>query len=210
MQNRLSSLLVKNTKAAFWASALVFADIAVALAAKQAHGEEASSGGLPQLDPSTYPSQIFWLIIAFALLYFFFSAKTLPEVSSVLENRKDRIANDLSTADQLKNEIDDAQAKYEGSLGDARTKAAKALADTNAKIADKAFKENEKFRAEADKQMAALEKEIDKAKTEALDDMNAIVAEVSKEAAQKIVGIKNLDIKKAQTVVKALNQKKAA
>lgn len=211
MQNRLSKLLVNSPKAAYGAFALVLADISVGLAATtEMAGDEASSGGLPQLDPSTYPSQIFWLIIAFALLYYFFSSKTLPEVSSVLENRKDRIANDLSTADQLKQEIDSAQSTYENSLRGARDEATKVLAATNAKNAEKAAKEAEKFRAKADKDIAAIEQDINKAKADAMDDMNVIVAEVSKEAAQKIVGLKDLDIKKAQTVVKALNRKKAA
>ena len=200
-------------KTGFFSLGLLLTDIQLVLAEPASHGyddhHEASSGGLPQLDPSTYPSQIFWLIVAFILLYMFFSSKTLPEMSTVMENRKDRISNDLNTAEQLKNDIEAAQKNYEASLTGARDKAAKTLADTNAKIAEKAAKENDAFRETADKEIAALEKEITKAKKDAMNDMNAIVAEVSQEAAEKIVGLK-LDIKKAQTVVKALNQKKAA
>ena len=214
MKNRLGIRNMRNIiKTGFFSLGLLLTDIQLVLAEPASHGyddhHEASSGGLPQLDPSTYPSQIFWLIVAFILLYMFFSSKTLPEMSTVMENRKDRISNDLNTAEQLKNDIEAAQKNYEASLTGARDKAAKTLADTNAKIAEKAAKENDAFRETADKEIAALEKEITKAKKDAMNDMNAIVAEVSQEAAEKIVGLK-LDIKKAQTVVKALNQKKAA
>jgi F-type H+-transporting ATPase subunit b len=214
MKNRLGIRNMRHIiKTGFFSLGLLLTDIQLVLAEPASHGyddhHEASSGGLPQLDPSTYPSQIFWLIVAFILLYMFFSSKTLPEMSTVMENRKDRISNDLNTAEQLKNDIEAAQKNYEASLTGARDKAAKTLADTNAKIAEKAAKENDAFRETADKEIAALEKEITKAKKDAMNDMNAIVAEVSQEAAEKIVGLK-LDIKKAQTVVKALNQKKAA
>lgn len=224
MQNRLSIRGMRTVlNAAFVGFGLTYLQLNSALAESAGHMDKheatshaadaahhgESSGGLPQLDPSTYPSQIFWLVIAFVLLYFFFSSKTLPEVSSVLEKRKDRISNDLGTAEQLKEEIEEAQTTYEDSLSGARDKAAKTLADTNAKIAEKAAKETEKLNDKAVKEINALESEIQKAKQAAMDDISSVVAEVSHEAAQKIVGMK-LDPKKAQTVVKALNEKKAA
>lgn len=179
--------------------------------ANELHGSahEEGSAGLPQLDPSTYPSQLFWLAVAFILLYIFFSKKTLPEVSSVVENRKNHIRNDLETAEQLKKEVEEAQHSYEKSLSGARSKATKAMEDANAKAADKQTKEIEAFKAKADQKISDIAASMEKARDKAMKDMDAIVAEVSKDAAQKIVGI-DLDIKKAQTVVKALNSKKAA
>lgn len=215
MQNRTVTGNMKNAfNLGFLSLGLLFLDVQHVLAAKSSHGGEnhqdaGSSGGLPQLDPTTYPSQIFWLIIAFGLLYIFFSSRTLPEVSSVLENRKDRISNDLNMAEQLKTDIETAQQTYEDSLKGARNKATKTLADANVKITEKATLKSDEFRTQAEKDIAALEKDIEKAKIDAMDDMNEIVAEVSQEAAEKIVGLK-LDIKKAHTVVKALNQKQAA
>ncbi len=223
MQNRLGVRHMKSAiNVAILGIAVFFMNMQNALAETSdhaAHAEdlhavadghhEAASSGLPQLDPSTYPSQIFWLVISFVLLYIYFSSKTLPEMSSVLEDRQDRITNDLTTAEELKNEIETAQITYEKSLGNARDKATQTLTDTGLKIAEKASQESDKFGDMAEKEITALEKEIEKAKGEAMESINSIVAEVSHEAAQKIVGLK-LDLKKAQTVVKALNQKKAA
>ena len=58
-------------------------------------------GGLPQLDALTFPSQIFWLIVCFATLYYLLSKRALPRVGDILEARQERIAADLDRAAQL-------------------------------------------------------------------------------------------------------------
>lgn len=165
---------------------------------------DAGGGGLPQLDVSTYPSQLFWLAIAFALMYFIFSRKSLPEISSVLENRQQHIESDLSHADSLKKDAEKAQLAYESSLVEARAKAHEAMHDAQETIQAKADKQSEEFRARVEQDIQALERSLQKAKEAAMDDMNTIAAEVASEAAKKIVGI-NPDIEQAKTVVKSLN-----
>src|SRR5690606_28063422 len=56
-----------------------------------------TGGGLPQLDVSTFPSQLFWLFVSFGIMYMIFSRRTLPEISGVLENRQSHIQGDLET-----------------------------------------------------------------------------------------------------------------
>ncbi|MEX0645816.1 MAG: hypothetical protein WD076_10925, partial [Parvularculaceae bacterium] len=60
-------------------------------AAAEAHGESAS-GGLPQLDLSTWPSQLFWLAIFFSGLYWLMASYFLPRIGGTIEDRRDRIA----------------------------------------------------------------------------------------------------------------------
>ncbi len=176
----------------------------VALAADAHEKHEKSAAGLPQFDPSTFPSQIFWLFVTFAILYLFFSRKTLPEISSTIENRRSQIENDLITAEQLRAEAEAAQRTYEEGLENARTEATKALSDVQEKMKAKAEKQAEQFRQKTEKESLALEKNLEKAKKAAMDDMNTIAAEVASAAAEKIVGI-NPDIEQAKTVVKAIN-----
>ena len=54
-----------------------------------------SSGGLPQLDITTWPSQLFWLVVTFVIGYFLISLLVAPSISSVLENRSNKISDDL-------------------------------------------------------------------------------------------------------------------
>lgn len=166
------------------------------------HGE--SSAGLPQLDVSTYPSQLFWLAVTFGILYFIFSKKSLPEISNVLENRQQHIQSDLATAENLRNDAEKAQEAYEASLDAARAESAKALNEANARIKEKAEKQNDAFRKKSEADIHELEKRLNEAKEEAMDDMNTIAAEVASAAAEKIVGI-NPDIEHAKTVVRSLS-----
>ncbi|WP_341760483.1 F0F1 ATP synthase subunit B [Candidatus Endowatersipora endosymbiont of Watersipora subatra] len=74
----------------------------------------------PPFDSSTFPSQLLWLLITFSLFYYLMSKVALPRISSILEMRGDRIAEDLDAAHRFKTESDDALAAYEQELSDAR------------------------------------------------------------------------------------------
>ena len=61
---------------------------------------ETTKTGLPQLDPSVIPSQLFWLVVSFLVLYLFFSRVFIPKISSVIEGRKSIVANNLDLAER--------------------------------------------------------------------------------------------------------------
>ena len=91
-------------------------------AAEAAHGE-AASAGLPQLDPTWWPSQLFWLAITFGVLYWLMAGKFLPAIGGAIEERRDRIADDLDQASDFKREAEEAEDAYNQSLADAKAKA---------------------------------------------------------------------------------------
>ena len=64
----------------------------------------ASGPKLPQLDIVTYSSQIFWLAISFIVLYFLVAKIAMPRIAEVLEERQERIEDDLDKAETLKKE----------------------------------------------------------------------------------------------------------
>lgn len=163
-----------------------------------------TGGGLPQLDTSTFPSQLFWLFVSFGIMYMIFSRRTLPEISGVLENRQNHIQGDLETAERLKGDAQKAQQTYEASLQNARDAASKALNDAQDAVKAKADKQAEAFREKLEQEVREMEKRLAGAKQSAMDDMNTIAAEIASEAAKRIVGI-NPDIEQAKTVVKSLN-----
>lgn len=173
------------------------------------HGAQAgehggSSAGLPQLDVSTFPSQLFWLLVSFALLYAIFSKKTLPEISGVIENRQNYIEKDIASAEKMKSEAEEVQKAYEASLGKAREEATRVLADMQDEIRAKADQQSADFRGKAEAEIRALEKSLNKAKQGSMEEMHTIAAELATEAARKIVGIAT-DIEQAKTVIKAIN-----
>lgn len=206
-------------------SALVVAYSPVALAASGGHHDaesavehavdamehhaEHASGGLPQFNPESFTSQIFWLVIAFAILYLFFSKRTLPDISNIIANRQEHIQSDLDMAEELRAEAEEVHQAYEEALSDARNKASEHFVKAEEKIKAKTAKEMETFQERALADIKKTEDSIEKAKEAALEDLNSIAAQIASDAAAKIVGI-SPDIKQAKTVVESLNKKRAA
>ena len=146
-----------------------------ALAEEAAHavGEAAHSegGGLPQMDVSTFPSQIFWLAVTFGLLYWVMSSLVLPRLGAAIEERRDRIADDLDRAADSKRQAEEAEAAYNRALADARAKAQAIAGET---------------RDEVNAEIGVLQKDAEKtlaAKTEAAE---ARIAEMKTTATAKV------------------------
>lgn len=182
---------------------------ALAEAAGGHHGEASSGGGMPQMDVSTYASQLFWLAVTFLVLFVIFSKKTLPDISGVLEKRETLIRNDVEGAETMRREAEAAKEAYEQLMGDSRAQSSRLMADAAEAAKKHAEQELENFRARAAKDIAALESALAQVKADAMDDMHNIVAEVASEAASRIVGIKP-DLKQAQTVVQSIKNREAA
>ena len=75
---------------------------------------------MPQIEVSTFASQIFWLILCFATLYYLLSRKALPRVSEILEARQDRIAADLDHAQRLRRDAEKTLQTYEQAMAKAQ------------------------------------------------------------------------------------------
>lgn len=164
--------------------------------------------GLPQLDFTTFAPQIFWLFIAFIILYVFFAKKTLPEIGSAVENRRDKIEGDLDNAQDLKEQAEKVQGEYEAALKEARAKATETFKSVEDDIKAKSNDTLEAFKLRAAKLTQETEAELDKAKDNAMADTQSIAAEIASIAAEKIVGIPT-DIKQAETLVKNIGRKAA-
>ncbi|MCB1529776.1 MAG: hypothetical protein H6853_06780 [Rhodospirillales bacterium] len=175
------------------------------MAAESAH---AASGGLPQFDPTWFPSQIFWLAVCFGVLYLFFSKKTLPEISGVIENRRNHIQSDLDMAEKLTGETENVQRTYEKNLDKARSDASKAVLDVENGIKAEMASRQEAFRKRSESDVRSAETRIEKAKAEAMDEMNEIAAQAAREAVKKIIG-QEIDAGKAKSVVTSLVKDRA-
>lgn len=62
---------------------------------------------MPQLDFTTYSSQIFWFLICFSILYFFLSKIILPRIGEIIKNRQDLIEENITKSEKLQKEIDE-------------------------------------------------------------------------------------------------------
>ncbi|MEO1040061.1 MAG: F0F1 ATP synthase subunit B [Pseudomonadota bacterium] len=149
----------------------------------------AAEVAFPPFDPTYYASQLFWFAICFAVLYFLLSRVVLPRIGSVIEERRDRVADDLDAAAQLKLQADETTAAYEKSLADARGKAqalaAEARADADAAIAQESAALNVQLEAK----QADAEKRIAEARDKALTEVSTIAASAAAAVADQLAGL---------------------
>lgn len=149
---------------------------------------EASAVGLPQLDLSTWTSQIFWLVITFAILYFALSRFILPNLRDTLANRSDRIADDLDSASRMKLEAEEAGKAYEQSLRDARAKASNVAESTRQSLDAEIQAELDAADADAERESEIAEKRIREIKTSALSNIDAVAADVAGTLVSELTG----------------------
>ena len=102
---------------------------------------------MPQFDPSTFASQIFWLVVTFALVLAVASRIALPRVSEVLDNRRTRVDSDLSRARALTEEAEQVLAAYEEELATARGNAKQALNEAASEAAKASDARNDEMSA---------------------------------------------------------------
>lgn len=156
----------------------------------QAHGGEHASGGFPPFKTETFPSQILWLVISFGVLYVLLSRIALPRIATVLEDRRDRIADDLDQAAQLKRQADEAIAVYEKALTEARAKAHAIAQETR----DHLHAEVEKTRHGLETKLAAkisdAEAQIKATKEAALKNVRLVAVEVAGAVVAELLGDK--------------------
>ena len=94
----------------------------------------AESGGMPQLNPEFWISQIFWLIITFGVLFIVLTKVILPKISDNLETRKSQILENIETADKQKEESQKKIDEYEKIILDSKIKAKNYFNEAREKI----------------------------------------------------------------------------
>ena len=169
-------------------------------------GGEAASGGLPQLDPSTYPSQVFWLIIAVVLLYWLLAKRALPRVADILETRQDRIAADLDRAQSLRQEAEEAMAQHEKLVADAQARARAELDAANERVQADAARQEAELERSLQRQLAEAEQRIAAAREDALKALEEVARDASREAVGRLVGVDISSEEAARAVADARKQ----
>ena len=151
---------------------------------------EGGHGGFPPMDAHTFPSQIFWLVIFFGLLYLLMSKVALPKMAAVLDKRHKAIEGDLAKASALKHETEAAIQHYEKSLADARAKAQGIATETRSKIADEIEAERSALEKTLSSKLAEADSRISATKAKAMQDVHEVAAETAAEIVSELTGHK--------------------
>lgn len=98
------------------------------------HAAEVHAIGMPQLDFSTFPNQIFWLLVTLVVIYLILSRVAIPRIGDILSERQGKITGDIAAAEDLKAKALAAEKAYNQALADARSEAHKIAAEARAEI----------------------------------------------------------------------------
>ena len=151
--------------------------------------ESAESGGMPQLNPEFWFSQIFWLIITFGLMFIILSKFVLPKISENLETRKAQISENIDVAEKQREESDKKLEEYEKLILDSKIEAKNYFNKAREKILKDVDKKRENLEKEINEEIGKAEKEILDLKNKSPEKIRKIAAEASSDLVKQLIGV---------------------
>ncbi len=143
---------------------------------------------MPQFDLTRFPTQIFWLVVCFAVLYVLMANLVLPRIGKTIEDRERKIQTDLDAAQKANDAARAAAAEQDKALAEARTQASGLIrAASEAAAAETSAKMHEvSDRLGAD--IVAAERRIGEQRSQALDGLSGMSTEIASAVLGKLVG----------------------
>lgn len=150
-----------------------------------------AESGMPQLDPSSYVSQTFWLILTFASLFLIINFFFIPKIEKIRMLRENKVENLIENAEKINAEANSLKLKTENELQLAKTKIDKninELIKKNSELVEKKIKEID---LNLEKRILLIEEQLKDKKNEFIDDVSKYSFEISNLIYYKIVNEKN-------------------
>ena len=149
----------------------------------------AESGGMPQLDPEFWFSQIFWLVITFGVLYLILSKIVLPKISDNLETRKSQVLENLEIAEKQRNQSEAKLKEFDNIILKSKIEAKNLFNESRKKLLDDINSKKQKLEEEIDKEVKIVESEINELKNKSPDKINKIAIETSADIINQLIGV---------------------
>ena len=148
----------------------------------------AESGGMPQLNPEFWISQIFWLTLTFGILYLVLSKLILPKISNNLESRKSQILENIEAAEKQREDSETKLKEYEDVISKSKHEAKTIFNQAREKLLININTKREVLEKQIDNEITKAEEEIKTFRNSAPDKINKIAIETSSELIQKLIG----------------------
>ena len=166
----------------------------------------AAEAGMPQLDPKYWVSQAFWLILVFTTLYIAIAKFYLPKIKSNLDNRENKIKDDLDDANKFKEISESKMKEYEKILEDAKNEVIKIHLESKTILDKDIQKRKETIEKEIEKEILKAQKEISVLKKNSVSDVQIISENITSNIIETISGDK-LNESSIKAVVEDLSKK---
>jgi F-type H+-transporting ATPase subunit b len=167
----------------------------------------AESGGMPQLNPEFWISQIFWLTITFGVLYVVLSKLILPKISANLEIRKSQILENIEAAEKQRKESELKIEEYEKIVQNSKNEAKNYFYQAKEKVLKDINLKKEFLDKELNKEIQKAETEIQEFKNKAPEKINKIAVETSADLLKQLIGA-GVNSSSISAIVDDLSRKK--
>ncbi len=144
---------------------------------------------LPQLDPTWYASQSFWMLLTFCLMFLMMWRFVMPSMRATVDARRSIIERDLQETERLKNEASRLLKDLEETQKNVKLKTQTLFAQAQAEAQALTQQTEEAFNARLSAHMMEKERLLEAAKKEALQDIGRISSDLASQIVQKISGL---------------------
>ena len=166
----------------------------------------AAEAGMPQLDPKYWASQAFWLILVFSILYLSIAKFYLPKIKKNLDNRENKIKEDLDEANKMKSLSEKKLKEYNVILENSKKEVTKILLESKNTLDKNIQTKKETIEKDIENQLTKAQKEILELKTSSINSINNISQEISSNIIEKMSGDK-LNESSIKAVVEEVSKK---
>ena len=147
------------------------------------------SGGMPQLNPEFWISQIFWLTLTFGTLYVVLSKLILPKISANLETRKSQILENIEAAEKYREESEQKIKEYDKIIQDSKIESKNYFNQARGGMLKDIKLKKENLNKEINEEIRKAEIEIKDLRNKAPEKINKIAIEVSTDLIQQLISV---------------------
>jgi len=159
---------------------------------------------MPQFDTHFLTPMLAWTALSFVLLLLLLKRYALPGILAVLEARRERIREDLESAESLRKEAEALKAEHEANIKRAKAAADEVIAKAQEK-ASKLLSDNEaRMKTEADRIIADAQRSIEQERSQAVAELKSLAADLAVTAAGKFIETGMDDATQARLVEESL------
>ena len=150
--------------------------------------QSGESGGMPQLNPEFWVSQIVWLVLTFGVLYIVLSKLILPKISKNLESRKSQVLENIETAESQREESEKKIKEFEKIILESKLEAKNYFNVARQKILDDINSKRLALEKDIDEEISAAEQEVNNLKINSHEKIRSIAVETSSELIKQLIG----------------------
>jgi len=166
----------------------------------------AAEAGMPQLDPTYWASQAFWLILIFAILYISIAKFYLPKIKNNLDDRENKIKEDLEATSKFKNLSELKLQEYDKILEDSKKEVIKIHLDSKNKLNKDIQTKKDVLEKEIENEIIKAQKEISELKKNSISDIQNISKDIASNIIENISGDK-LNESSIEATIKDVSKK---